>query len=1069
MTDLPTALLRAGTALLAPLTDPASRTFVLSLGLGAVVAASVLRARGVAWRDLGRAVVPAALWTHRSTRLDLQLLLARRLIGVLGAVPAVGGTFGLAVAVAAALDARLGPSPDLGVPVWLAGVIYTVVLFVAWDASRYALHRCMHTVPALWALHQVHHSAEVLTPLTFHRVHPLESALYQLRGALVTGPLAGLFWWAFRGEAVEATLLGVHAGGFVLNAVFGNLRHSHVWLTFGPRWERWWISPAQHQLHHGVDRADQEVNYGTWLAVWDRWGGTLRVADAPPRAVGLADADRNHRPDDLGSVLVAPVRAAVAAAWQGLRPRRLAMASVLLASMARAEDAPGEAPAQSDPQAAPVDTSAEAPAVDVTDDDALEVVVERRGGVPRVAGSAHVIDEAELERQEYDDVHQVLARVPGVYVRGEDGFGLRPNIGMRGANSDRSAKITLMEDGVLFAPAPYAAPAAYFFPMMQRLVGLEVFKGPAATRFGPQTIGGALNLLTRPVPDHLTGQLDIAGGMYGTMKAHAWGGVGGPRWGALVEGVHLSTQGFKHLPDDEPTGFGHQEAMVKLRFTTDPELHVVHAVELKGTYTHEQSHETYLGVSLEDFAADPYGRYAASAGDVMRFHRTGAQATWRVDIGRAVDVRTTLYHHWLARAWTKVNRFDGGPDLHDLLLAPSDGLAGVYQAVLRGDEDSAGPDETLLIGTNDRTFHSGGLQSVVRWRASRGIVSSQLEVGVRLHADDVVRVHTEDPYVMRDGHRERTDGPTSTILDAHSVAQALAVHVHEDLGVGPVRVLPGVRVEAIRSFLQPASADPVAPSTQVIALPGLGVFGQATWWLDVFGGVYRGFSPVAPGSAADTRPETAWNYEVGARATLRHTRLEAVGFLSDYANITGQCTLSGGCSEAQLDTQFNGGKALVFGVEAVAHQDVPLPRALDLGMELTYTYTGSRFATSFVSAFPQYGSVQAGDALPYVPVHQGAARLVLSHDRFHITLAGNYRGAMRDVAGQGELVDTERVPAAFTLDVAADVALSKVVSLYATVNNATNAVNLVSFRPFGARPQAPITALFGLKVGAPGR
>ena len=96
----------------------------------------------------------------------------------------------------------------------------------------------------------------------------------------------------------------------------------------------------------------------------------------------------------------------------------------------------------------------------------------------RVSGSAHVVDKEALEEQAYEDVHRVLKQVPGVYVRDEDGQGLRPNIGLRGANSDRSAKVTLMEDGVLMAPAPYAAPAAYYFPITSRLVGVEVFKGP---------------------------------------------------------------------------------------------------------------------------------------------------------------------------------------------------------------------------------------------------------------------------------------------------------------------------------------------------------------------------------------------------------------------------------------------------------------------------------------------------------------------------------------------------------------------------------------------------------------
>ncbi|MDB4995815.1 MAG: outer rane iron(III) dicitrate receptor, partial [Myxococcaceae bacterium] len=65
----------------------------------------------------------------------------------------------------------------------------------------------------------------------------------------------------------------------------------------------------------------------------------------------------------------------------------------------------------------------------------------------QTAGSAHVIRSDKLERYEYDDPNAVLAQVPGVYSRGEDGIGLRPNIGIRGVNPDRSKKLTLLEDG----------------------------------------------------------------------------------------------------------------------------------------------------------------------------------------------------------------------------------------------------------------------------------------------------------------------------------------------------------------------------------------------------------------------------------------------------------------------------------------------------------------------------------------------------------------------------------------------------------------------------------------------
>ncbi len=146
----------------------------------------------------------------------------------------------------------------------------------------------------------------------------------------------------------------------------------------------------------------------------------------------------------------------------------------------------------------------------------------RLADVRRVAGSAQVIGKEDLERQETNDLHRVLQGVAGVYVREEDGFGLRPNIGLRGASADRSSKVTLLEDGVLFGPAPYSAPAAYYVPLVTRLVGVEVFKGPAAIRYGPQSIGGARGHVRRPVRaepgDHAPG----GAGDDGAVRQHSF-------------------------------------------------------------------------------------------------------------------------------------------------------------------------------------------------------------------------------------------------------------------------------------------------------------------------------------------------------------------------------------------------------------------------------------------------------------------------------------------------------------------------------------------------------------------
>lgn len=1020
-------------ALAEPFLDPASRTVWFAWVLFVVVAVAVEGRRSGRW-SLASAF-PAAIWRHRSTALDVQLLVARQLLRVLGFGAVVGGSHWVATHLVRSLDGLLGtPAVPAG---WVA-VAFPVVLFLAWDLSRYVVHRLMHEIPWLWELHQVHHSAEVLTPLTFHRVHPLEGVIYGLRGALVTGGVTGLAFWLARGQASDLTLLGVNAAGLVMNSLTGNLRHSHVWLRFPAPIERWLLSPAQHQLHHSASPGEDRCNYGTWIALWDRLGGSwVASPEAPPERFGV-HGERNHG-DDLVSAWFGPLWALVRR-----RPALTAVATVGLlgATAALAEEGEG---AEDD------------------DDTDVDIVVLSDQRVPRVAGSAHVLTEEDLELFEADDIHAVLRSVPGVYSRTEDGFGLRPNLGIRGANSDRSAKLTLLEDGVPAAPAPYAAPAAYYFPMVTRMTRVEVFKGPAAVQTGPQTVGGALNLVTRRVPtEGVVSQVDLAGGLRNTGKLHAYVGQGDERVGVLGEVSLLSTTGFKQLDDGGPTGFLRGEGMVKLRIASDPALVRRQALEIKVGYAGETSNETYLGLSVDDVDT-PYRRYAASQLDRMHWQRTQLEVSWPVTLSSDLSIRTTAYRHELRRVWTKLNRFAGGPDLHDLLLTPdAQGQGALYLDILRGAEDSTSADQHLQIGTNDRRLANMGVQSTLTWAADAGPLRSQLKAGIRLHADDVGRHHTEDPYAMVGGTLEATGGDTLTLLEAVTRAQALAAYVHEDLQWGRLTVLPGLRVEAIRTVRIDAGLPPEDAVVRVAPLPGVGALVEAAPGVQLFGGVYRGFSPVAPGEPDTVKPELAWNYEGGTRlGDPGGLHGEVVYFQNEYLNLTGSCTFSGGCLGDQIDAQYNGGAVRLQGLEAVAGHRILLPKQLSIPLEGSYTHTVGRFLTSFTSGFPQFGEVQAGDLLPYVPQQQGSARIGLEHPRFRLGLGLSGRSGMRDAASAAE--EDLEVPPLVLLDAAAHVQVAEAWELYATGTNLTGETKVVSWRPFGARPTPPLQLTLGVK------
>jgi len=599
--------------------------------------------------------------------------------------------------------------------------------------------------------------------------------------------------------------------------------------------------------------------------------------------------------------------------------------------------------------------------------------------------------------------------------------------------------------------------------MSTRLVGVEVFKGAAATRHGPQTVGGAINVLTRPVPRASAAYGDVAVGLRQSVKAHGWAAVRGERAGVLVEGVHLRSFGFKELDGGGATGFDRTELMAKGEWSPGGS----HLVEWKLGAANETSHETYLGLTPGDWALAPYRRYAASQLGLMEWNRGQAELAWVARPGRGVTVRTVAYAHYLDRAWTKLNGFSDGTDLHNLLrVGPDTGQGAVALAILRGEEDTS--TSFLQVGTNDRQFTSVGVQSHARWEVHGPRVSSVLETGVRLHGDDVTRLHTEQSHDMRSGVLVRADGEAeATLLDSRATARALAAHVHEDLRLDRLHLFPSARVEVVYGDREDVGVDPNGAQTRTTVLPGFGVLFNAGEWTDLFAGSHRGFSPVAPGQPAQVEPEHSWNHEVGLRMDLGDLHGSLAGFLNDYQNLTGECTFSGGCTGDTVGQQFNGGEVLVFGLEAALGHRLYLENGLQIPLDLSYAWTKSEFQTAFNSAFPQFGVVSVGDSLPYVAQHQGALHAGLATGAVTLGAGLSYRGDMLDAAGSfGEDAD---IPALWLLDAAASIELSRTWSAYATGTNLAGATGITSWRPFGARPTAPAQVMVGLKWAGGGR
>jgi sterol desaturase/sphingolipid hydroxylase (fatty acid hydroxylase superfamily) len=264
--------------------------FLVSTLLIGMLAWRCTRARGdldpgkPIWKTFFSRYLGRGLWWHPSARLDYRFYFINAILFPL----LIGPLLFSSDTLARALDAWLGIPPTLSSPppgFWMMA-LYTLLFFIAYDFGRFVAHSLLHDVPWLWEFHRVHHSAEVLTPMTSFRVHPVDAALMALVPALTTGLLTWLFHHTLAPGITFITFLGIHIIIWVSNLV-GNLRHWHVWLSYGPTLNRWLIRPAHYQLHHSCEERHMGCNRGFELAVWDR----LYVPPAAPEQfrMGLND------------------------------------------------------------------------------------------------------------------------------------------------------------------------------------------------------------------------------------------------------------------------------------------------------------------------------------------------------------------------------------------------------------------------------------------------------------------------------------------------------------------------------------------------------------------------------------------------------------------------------------------------------------------------------------------------------------------------------------------------------------------------------------------------------------
>lgn len=693
-------------------------------------------------------------------------------------------------------------------------------------------------------------------------------------------------------------------------------------------------------------------------------------------------------------------------------------------------------------------------------------------GLKDLPGSAYYISPKELQKFSYTDINRVLKSIPGVNLQEEDGFGLRPNIGLRGAGVERSTKITIMEDGVLTAPAPYSASAAYYFPTVGRMQAVEILKGSAQIKYGPYTTGGAINLISTQLPTQFTARVTALGGSFYGKNLHAYVGNNQGQIAYSVEAFQYGSDGFKHLENNASTGFNKSDYLAKVRFSSKKTAKLQQSLTLKAGLNNEVSNDTYLGLTLSDFSANPLHRYAASQKDVMTTKQTQLTATHVIQVNKKLTVTSIVYRNDFSRNWYKLDAVKDSAGVKkgiaDVLKNPT--LYASHMAIVHGETSSNA--DALFVKGNNRSYFGQGVQTVIGLDLNSGLVQHDIDFGFRFHQDGMDRFQNEDKYQMVNGTMMQTvAGELGRESNRIAFAQALASYVQYKATYKKFLVTAGLRNEMIQMHEKDyGKNDPNRKGTDLVVakndvsvwIPGIAVDYKLSDKWAFFAGVHKGFSP--PSAKASSKPEASVNYEGGFKIFRSAFNLQLVAFYNAYSNLLGSdLAASGGAGTGDL---FNGGKSMAKGLELFTSFDAAkqLKKKFALPLTISYTYSDARFLSDFVSTFEDWGTVRKGDVLPYLAQHQLNVGLSYEYNKWMVNAGMKFTSNMRAVAGTGKASGIDLIPQATIFDASINYQVAKNVQLFGSMTNITDKTYIVAARPAGVRPGMPRAFQLGLKA-----
>lgn len=664
------------------------------------------------------------------------------------------------------------------------------------------------------------------------------------------------------------------------------------------------------------------------------------------------------------------------------------------------------------------------------------VVIGTREDARLSTGSAFVIDTADLEKFEFNNIHSILRSAPGVYVREEDGLGTFPRIGIRASSSGRSDRISIMEDGIPAAMAPYANTSAYYFPSAGRMSGVEVLKGPEILRYGPQTTSGAVNLISTRIPDEPSGFLNAEIGGWNSRRLHGWAGGTIGQFGAVIETYQNNTDGFQKIDRSTRTaGNDVREYMLKMRWQAPESASLQQRLDLKLFRGDNDADVSYLGLTDADFRTNPDRRYGLSELERMRQGRKSVSLQHQLQFTPKISLVTTGYVTKTHRNYTRLNQINGiNIAATGVTSQVNNGgaNASLLQGILDGTQNTTHANGVRYVD-NFQSFISKGLSFEGRAEFSTGEIEHELMGGVRWHRDTTRQLAPNIVYNQVNGSLvfNRAD-PRPAPNEGY--AKATSFWIADRIRYGGLTVLPLLRHENIRTLANVALPNGISNSLKKTTF-GVGLNYEISDQWTALGGVHQGFAPPGSGAVQGSKGEESTNIEGGVRFRSGDFGADLVGFYTDYGNALRNCLFANPCANGAVDGVQQDGAKEVLGLELGLFATLFRGNGFSLPVRLAYTFTDGKYTRAADVA----GGALAGDMLDYTPKHIGRLELGLEHDvGFDFNVALNYSdGTCTTVTCNRPSVDTRflKTESLFTTDLSASYALTQSVDVYARVEN----------------------------------